>query len=606
MRSRNKIVANYDVVVVGGGLSGVCAAIAAARNGARTAIIQSRPVFGGNASSEVRMHVCGASCHVRKKDLAETGILLELQLENKSCNHSYSFSIWDMVLWSKIQSEPNLDHYLNTTMDDVIMDVDTIKGIVCRQATTETTYEFYGHIFVDATGNASLGYYSGAEFRIGSESKDEFNEPDAPEESNPYTMGNTVMFNSLAFQEPMLFKKPEWAHTFTEEDLEGRAHGNTTVERGENGIVEEYNVDSGYWWIELGGDSGKIIEQTEKIHTELYKCVYGVWDHIKNQGNHGAQNYELSWVGAVSGTRESRRLVGDYILNENDVLANRQFEDAVAYGAWPMDMHTPEGLYSKAAPTKHLNFPGCYTIPYRCFYSKNIKNLMMAGRDISTSRMAFGSTRVMGTCAIGGQAVGTAAALAAKYGCLPREVGIHHIKELQQTLLKDDCYIPGVKNEDTLDLARTACVKATSNKPANEPCNVLSGVTRQVGDSSNCWESDGISPSGEQLMLSFDKPRVVREIRIVFDSNLNQEIIVTMTKRVQDKEVKHMPPELVRNYTVRGFCEQKQCFEKVVKDNVERLSVIRLPETVKADRIVLEVESTYGYQNARVFEIRVY
>lgn len=608
MRDRRKIVKDYDVIVVGGGLSGVCAALASARNGARTAIIQSRPVFGGNASSEVRMHICGASCHVRKPDLGEAGILQELLLENKSRNHNFSFPLWDVVIWSKIKSQKNLDFYLNTVMDEVVMKENSITSIICRQASTEVIYEFRGKVFVDATGNASLGYYSGAEYRSGSESKYEFDEPDAPEEANAYTMGNTIMFTSKDLGEAVPFKKPEWAYSFTEEDLRGRAHGNTTVCRGENGIVEEYNVDSGYWWIELGGDSGKIIEETENLNEELYKCLFGIWDHIKNKGDHGAENYELDWVGSVPGIRESRRLVGDYILTENDILSNRLFEDAVAYGGWPMDMHSPRGLYDPDTPTTHINYPGAYTIPYRCYYSKNIDNLMMAGRDISTTKMAFGSTRVMGTCAIGGQAVGTAAAIATKYNCSPKEIGQNHIKELQQTLLKDDCHIPGIKNNDNLDLALTSKISASSYIDGNEPEKIITGVTRNVGEESNCWESKGISEEGEKISLQLPNAQKISQVRVVFDPNLNQEIMISMTKRVQQKEVKYMPLELVRDYAVKIYNDNALVFEKKIQENVERLAVVDIPETdgVVGDKVVLEICSTYGYENARVFEIRIY
>lgn len=256
---------SYDVVVIGGGLSGVCAAISSARGGARTAIIQARPVFGGNASSEVRMHVCGASCHVRKPDLTETGILHELQLENKSRNPNFSFPLWDVVLWSKIYTQKNLDFYLNTTMDDVNMDGDRIQSVICRQATTESVYEISAKIFIDASGNSSLGFFSGAEYRMGSEARAEFNEAHAPEEADHYTLGNTIMFISKDVGESSPFKKQDWAYTFDEDDLDQRAHGNTTIRRGVEGneseyVVEEYAVDSGYWWIELGGETGKIIE----------------------------------------------------------------------------------------------------------------------------------------------------------------------------------------------------------------------------------------------------------------------------------------------------------------------------------------------------------
>ncbi|MGI6404474.1 MAG: FAD-dependent oxidoreductase [Oscillospiraceae bacterium] len=252
--------------------------------------------------------------------------------------------------------------------------------------------------------------------------------------------------------------------------------------------------DAGYWWIELGGDYDDIIGQSEEIRDDLLKCVYGVWDHLKNQGDHGVDNYDLEWVGMVPGYRESRRLEGDYLLNENDVRANRIFEDAVAYGGWPMDVHVPGGIRDlKSVGSRIYNFEGCYSIPYRCYYSRNVSNLMMAGRNISATKMAFSSTRVMGTCAVGGQAVGTAAALALKHHCSPRAVGKEHIHELQQMLLKNDCFIPGFANEDEKDLARAATISASSETENGKAQNVINGISRSVDDDTNCWISSSLT-----------------------------------------------------------------------------------------------------------------
>lgn len=605
-RERKVIEKDYEVVIVGGGLSGVCAALASARNGAKTAIIQARPVFGGNNSSEVRMHVCGANCHAVKKDLAETGILMELQLLNKSVNDHHSFPIWDTVLWGKLKYEDNLTCYLNTSMDDVVVDGARIKSVICNQASTEITYQINAKIFIDATGNGTLGYFAGAEYRYGSEAKSEFNEPDAPDKENNYTMGNTILFHSTDMGENVPFKKPNWAYKFTEEDLQNRPHGNTTWSHGENGVVEEYNVSSGYWWLELGGESKNIIEETEKINEELYKCLFGVWDHIKNSQGHNAENYAIDWVGAVPGIRESRRLVGDYILNENDILGNKYFDDGVAFGGWPIDVHPKEGLYHKGLPTKYINFPGSYSIPYRCFYSKNIQNLMMAGRDISVSKLAMASTRVMGTCAIGGQAVGTAAAIAIKYGCDPKKIGQNYIKELQQTLLKDDCYIPGVKNEDKKDLALTSKITASSFTQGNNPEKVVSGVSRAIENESNVWESESFNGKAQWIAFDLNRQAKISQIRLVFDPDLNKEIMITQTKRRQDTLVKGMPHTLVKDYAVKAYLGEEVVFEKQIKENCKRLSVIDILGGVESDKVVIEVQSAYGVDRARIFEVRIY
>ena len=605
MRTRKQITRHYDVVVIGGGLAGVCAAVAAARHGAKTAIVQARSVFGGVSSSEIRMHICGATCHEGKKDLAESGILLEMLLKNKSRNPTQSFSVWDTVLWETVRYQENLDSYLNTSFEHVVMEGDRIAAVECSQITTEREYIFTARIFVDATGNGTLGYLAGADYRMGSESRAEFGEPDAPEQADHYTMGNTVLFVAEDQGQPVPFQKPFWAHTFTDESLGQRGHGNMTKDRGKNGIVEEYSADSGYWWIEYGGESEDIIDSAEDIAEELKKCVFGVWDHIKNAGDHGAANHAIQWIGTVPGMRESRRLEGDYILTEQDVLENRVFPDAVAYGGWPMDRHDPGGIHSTAIPSDHINFPGAYTIPYRCYYSRNISNLMMAGRDISASKMAFSSSRVMATCAIGGQAVGTAAAMAAAKGCTPRELG-GSVRQLQQALLKDDCYIPGCRSEDEADLAAQASVTATGFQTGSEPERILSGVSRRVGEDSHCWESRGIAEEGETLRLSFETPVSFRQLRLYFDPDFSGEIMPSLTAKVLRRQCKGLPPVLVRDYEVRAFLQGKPVWQQTVRDNIQRLNILNLPEETRTDCVEITVRSTHGYENARIFEVRMY
>lgn len=613
--SINLIEKKYDIIVVGGGLSGMCAAIAAARHGANTAIVQNRSVYGGNASSEIRMHIVGASSHAAKADLAETGILMEMLLENKRRNPYASFPVFDSILWETIQFQENLTSYLNTNMDDVVMENGRIQSIICHQNTTETEIRLSADIFVDATGHGTLGVMAGCGSRLGTEARAEFDEPNAPDMANTDTMGNTLMFGAVDRGEKVVFEKPKWAYTFTEEQLKYREHANAIGSHAEGGALVEFeegsgrlphfsNVDNGYWWIELGGDWDDIIREGEEIRDELVKCVYGVWDHLKNQGDHGVDNYDLDWVGMVPGYRESRRLEGDYLLNENDVRGNRIFEDAVAYGGWQMDQHTVKGLFDfDKIPSRILNFDGCYTIPYRCFYSREVPNLMMAGRDISTTKTAFGSTRVMGTCAVGGQAVGTAAALAVRYGCDPRQVG-EHMDELQQTLLKDDCYIPGFANHDPADLARTATVTATSWKEGGAPENVINGVARREGGRENAWESRDLTDA--RLTLTLSAPSEVRQLRLTFDPNLTKEIMPSMTRNVRDRQVKGLPLELVKDYTVELVKDGKTVWSREVRGNGQRLNILEPEQGILCDTIRITVEATHGYEAARIFEVRAY
>lgn len=622
VRSKRKE-AHFDVVVVGGGMTGICAAIASARGGAKTALVQDRPVLGGNASSEVRMHICGASSNLIKRDAEETGILHEIMLENKACNDYYNYSIWDNVLFQKVRAERNLTLYLNTAVNDVEVENDRILWIAGYQLTTEIHWRFTADIFVDCTGNGTLGYMAGAAYRTGSESHAEFREPDAPETANNNRMGNTLLFKAIDREKPVSFRTPAWARHFTEDDLKNRGHGNYKAtmhfaEDAEGSTAEDskdtggkkafdcYGLDYGYWWIEIPGKEDDIIAEYESIRDELVRCVYGVWDHLKNGGEHGAANYDLQWVGMLPGVRESRRLEGDYILNENDILENRVFPDAVAYGGWPIDNHTPGGLNDKdQIPSFVHHFPGLYTIPYRSYCNKDIVNLMQAGRILSASKLAMASSRVMGTCAVGGQAAGTAAAMCVSRGCTPRELGAD-VGALQQQLIRDDCFIPGFRNTDEADLARKATVSASSSKEGSGPANVINGMSRNTAGEVNYWESEGVSPEGEQICLQLQEAAPVGEVRLTFDSNLNKMIKITLSaKRIASQRV-GVPPELVRDYEVILSYQGAEVAREAVSGNYQRLNVVRFPENVLCDCITVRILATNGHPNARIFEIRAY
>lgn len=607
--------AEYDVVVIGGGMSGICAALAAARHGARTALVHDRHVLGGNASSEIRMHICGASENLAKPDLEESGILHEIMLDNKSRNDYYNFSIWDMVLFSTVKRQKNLTVYLSTAMESCEMgEGSTIRSIDAYQLTTETHWKISGKVFIDCTGNATLGYYAEAEFRTGSEGRDEFGEPDAPGQPNKERMGNTLLFKAVDRGHPVAFKKPDFARTFTEEELKYRTHSAVHGAQIKGEVDKAYvrmtsfstsSVDYGYWWIELPGETDDIIDEYEQIRDELVSCIYGIWDHLKNGGDHGAENYDLEWVGMLPGSREGRRLIGDYILNENDILSNRQFEDAVAYGGWPMDNHTAKGLYDfDELPSRVISFDGAYTIPYRSYYSKNISNLMMAGRDISASKMAMGSTRVMGTCAVGGQAVGTAAALCIKYDCDPRGAQ-EHMRELQQMLLKDDAYIPGIWNEDPKDLARRAKVTATSAREGCPPENVINGISRDEDGHRNLWISGKGRTEGEMLTLHLADRQPVSEVHLTFDSNFHYPIKITLSRKRQAQQRIGVPPELIRDYTVTLWQGDKKAAKQTVTENVQRKNIVTFP-TTECDRVTVMVHKTNGSNEAHIYEIRVY
>ena len=614
MRKRYQEV-SYDIVVVGGGMAGLCAAISAARHGAKVGLVHARPVLGGNASSEIRIHISGADQSLRQTDYAESGLLYELMLENKSRNDTFNYSIWDMVLFEAAKNERNLTVYLNCPMFDCSVDGDIITSISCFQETTELTLKISAPLFVDATGNGTLGYFAGADYTQGSESNKEYGEPHAPDQPNNERMGNTILMKAVDTGHPVKYEPPAFAKKLTEHQLRYRVHSKTMkVDASMAPDPEEWlrlsacscaAVDYGYWWLELMGDGDDIIPDYEKIRDDLMAYAYGLWDHIKNGGQHGAENFALEWVGALPGMRESRRLLGDYVLNECDILEHRQFDDAVAYGGWCVDLHAPHGLLDfDVLPSDCHHFTGVYTIPYRSYYSRNIRNLFLAGRDISTSKLGLASTRILGCCAVGGQAVGTAAALCVKYNVLPRELA-PHIPEVQQLILKDDGFLPNILNQDEKDFARKATFTASSAKANGAPQNVVNGVSRKLGDETNAWISDGLSANGETLCMKLDAPRTISELRLTFDSNFAYPIRVTMSANRQAQQRIGVPPELVKDYTITAFRNGKAVYTKEIKDNHQRHNVVAIPPT-ECDAVEFRFTATNGAADVTVYEIRAY
>lgn len=450
-----KIEEQYDVAVVGGGVAGVIASIAAARYGCRTCLIHDRPVLGGNASSEIRVGIEGADYEFRHA--RETGILEEIRTEDRKRNYHRSINgatnyIFDTILLEWVRKEKNLVLHLNTCVFKAYSKGNAIEAVEGLQSGSENIYKVYSDIFIDASGDGVIAAESGAEFRMGREGKEEFNESIAPDKPDKHTQGTSLLFHVVDRGRIIKFAPPDWAYNFPlDEDIWEHNYG--------------WGLRGPYVWVEAGGAETNTIHDNQKIMDELLKILYGVWDHMKNHGKHHAENLEIDWVGSIPGKRESRRIMGDYILTQGDLQKRELFEDRVVYGGWPLDVHNVGG-FRAPKESGHSTIPllsGLYSIPLRCYYSKNIDNLMMAGRNISVSHVALGSARIIASCAVGGQAVGAAASLCKKYGIMPRDIYKRHIEELQQMLLKDDCYLIGLKNEDKQDLALKAKVSGSSS-----------------------------------------------------------------------------------------------------------------------------------------------
>lgn len=416
-----------DVCVIGGGMSGLCAAVAAARHGAKVVLMHDRPVLGGNASSEVRMWIRGAA----GKENRESGIVQEIELENIYRNPTMNYAIWDTVLYQMVIQEENITLLLNTSCLSCEMEGEQIASVTGWQLNSYTFHTVEAKIFIDSSGDSILAPLTGAAYRVGREGQAEFDEYGAPETADPYTMGSTCLIEARQTDHYCEFIAPEWAYVYPDdESMHMKNH-------------DVAGTGINFWWIELGGTQDTI-RDAQDINEELIKTAYGIWDHIKNRGDHGMDNWELEWIGFLPGKRESRRYEGAYILNQRDLEEGHSFPDTVAFGGWTMDNHSPLGFKYPGYSSHHITPKVPYEIPFRSLYSRNVPNLMFAGRNISATHMAMSSTRVMATCAVIGQAAGTGAAVAVEHGCLPACVTEKHIPELQKKLLDDGCYLPGV------------------------------------------------------------------------------------------------------------------------------------------------------------------
>ncbi len=581
-----------DFLVAGGGLAGVCAAIAAARHGAKVILVQDRSRLGGNSSSEVKMHVCGSHAIPGWR---ETGIVEELRIEDAVRNPQRSFEIWDLLLYDKVISEPNITLLMDSTLYAAKRNGDRIEEVLVRSDRAEIVYRIQAKYFCDATGDCRLGFEAGAEMRTGRESKEEFGESLAMEKGDDETLGSSILFTSRLYRRTMPFAAPKWARKVTKETLRTRA-------------IREW--DYGYWWIAWGGNKD-IIHDNERIRFELLSIVLGVWDYIKNSGNHPeSSHWAMDWIGFLPGKRGSRRMVGDYILTQHDLIRG-DIEDAVAIGGWPMDDHPPGGFdRSDLKPNVAVRLQEAYNIPFRSLYSRNISNLFMAGRNISCSHVAFTSTRVMATCGTAGQAVGTAAAMCLERGITPRELGRKHIAKLQQTLLRDDQTIKLRRNEDPLDLARKAKVTASQEDPATPAASILDGYLRDIPRKKEYelhrW-STRLDKDGAWIELTWDTPQKLSHIQLTFDTGLQRRLMLSASASVTTGQIRAPQPETVRDYRIQyrkpGSADLTEL--AAIKGNYERLRRHSF-DPIETQSLRIHIDATNGDDFARLFEVRCY
>ena len=574
---------DYDVVVVGGGLAGCMAAVSSARLGARTALIQNRPVLGGNASVEILVPPVGVWPHGKMDpfDPRETGLIEEVRADGNQ--KTAEAKLYSGRLARLVAAEENLDLHLNTHATGVEMKSDhTIATVLAVGVQSGRRMRFAGRMFVDCTGDGAIGVAAGAEHRHGREPRSMYGESMAPEVGDGQTMGNSLKYVSQPTDRPQPFESPAWAMKFP------RCDSFTPGRHPRLSREIEWQ-----WKIELGG-TRDTYRDAEEIRDDLLRLIFGLWDHVKNRCNEyrgKAADHKLIWVGHVAGKRENRRLIGDYVLRANDIVHQTLFPDRVAYGGWSLDDHHPEGFFHQGhtlrIPRHQWRIGQRYSIPYRSLYSKNIDNLLMAGRDISASHMALSDTRVMLTCAVIGHASGTAAGLCIRHGATPQGIYRDHLDQLQQQLLKDGAHVIDLPNRDPRDLAPSAAATASGTKTRDDgevmhAKNVINGYARAAGGKTNAWGPKAGESMPQWVELAWDRPREFNVVHVTF-----------LTRS-------HAPAR----FAVRAWQDNAWKTLAEVTDNSHRRHVLGLERTTASKLRVVLLEAKPGEPG--ICEIRVY
>ncbi|CAF3473561.1 unnamed protein product [Fusarium graminearum] len=447
-----------DLCVCGGGFAGTIAAIAAARNDVKVILIQDRPLLGGNASSEVRLWILGATSHMfnNNRYAREGGLVDEILLENLYRNPEGNPLILDTILLEKVRLEPNIQLFLNTALVGCEKESDRISSVSTFNSQSSLKFNIRAEQFIDCTGDGTLSFLAGAPFRIGAEKRDEFGELFAPSSEYGHLLGHSIYFYTKDVGKPVKFVAPSYALKDVETEIP-RFKSFSTKEMGCN-----------LWWIEYGGRLDTI-HDTEEIKWELWKVVYGVWDYFKNSGRFPeAETLTLEWV------------VGPKMMVQQDIVEQRFHSDAVSFGGWSLDLHPADGVFSEVDGCTQWHSKGVYQIPFSSMVCSDIPNLMYGGRIISASHVAFASTRVMATCGANANALGIAASLCKKNTIDPVQLlQKAEMKNFQLELMRFGQFIPGYKLEDEKDLIRSASKIEDSSTfelsqlPADGPPKVL-------------------------------------------------------------------------------------------------------------------------------------
>ena len=578
---RNRI--ECDFCVVGGGMAGMSAAIAAAREGLKVVLMHERPVLGGNASSEIRMWICGA----QGENNRETGLLEEIALENLYRNPSKNYPIWDTVLYDFVKREKNIELLLNCSC----MEAETEKGnfadgrdtrilsVTGYQMTTQSFFEVHARFYADCSGDSILAPLCQAEFRLGREDENEQNQDGPFEMKDDITMGMSCLLQGRETTREVPFTAPEFSKKLVEKDFENRK-------------LDIRKDSENYWYLELGGKQDTIAD-TEILRDELVSLAVGTWDHIKNSGKFDAETWDLDFLGFLPGKRESRRMMGEIMITLKDISSGRIFEDEIAYGGWPLDDHFPGGFYHRGKPNTNIPTPAPYSLPYRALYSENVENLFFAGRNISMTHIAMSSIRVMATCALLGEAVGKAAFLAVSHQHTPHGVYQHDLHQLQSLLMNEDCFLPHFHREISDHCLQAQLVGAKDSiRNGQDRDHELYHTELQSGIC-HC-------PSGSTVTYNFDETEV-HSVHIVFNSDLNRlSLPVSRCERQHsmrcnqrlDSPLMTMPSTLCRSFVLTGQLAGVETEICAVENNRKRSYHFKLDQ--KFDHLCLTLKGAWN------------
>jgi len=446
----------FDLVVVGGGIAGTSAALSAARNGLKVALVQDRPVLGGNGSSEVRVWPEGFT---RQKPFTHIGEIVEELIPPKApdTGNAKAAKIYaDSRKTDLVGAEPRITLFLEERVFAVETNDHHLTAVVAQHVRTARRVRLAGKFFADCTGDATVGFLAGADYELTREEhqglSNLWNVMDASD-TNQVLKCECKDKTALAMaceagNVPQSFPRCPWAIDLTDKPFPGRDKF-----KGQWGGKNPLDNLGGWFW-ESGFDRDPIAD-VEYIRDLNLRAMYGAWDALKNV-DHLYPNHRIGWAAFIAGKRESRRLLGDVILSADDFRTNRVFADGVFPCSWHIDLHTPdkdfqkglagEEFISHATEGKNYQYHGPYWAPYRCLYSRNVANLFMAGRDISVTHDALGPVRVMRTCGMMGEIVGKAAWICVRYQTTP-----HGVFENQLPLLKKLMSQPGKMRRATLE-----------------------------------------------------------------------------------------------------------------------------------------------------------